>query len=148
MPLKDKNVFLHFFLGSADWYICEFDGEDLFFGFCILNDLTNAEWGYVSFDELRSIKVSGWLEVDCELEEFWKVKRAIEIEKIRVAHGWSKENNSQHTVSNEDELIMKVQAGHFQQFQDLFAEVTSPHSDYFGIDPYRIWEAANGYKTD
>ena len=25
---KDKPVFLHFFLGSADWYICEADGED------------------------------------------------------------------------------------------------------------------------
>ena len=53
-------------------------------------------------------------------------------------------------ISNprEPELIAKVRAGHFQNFQDLFAEVTSPYSDFFGIDPYPIWEMAHGHKTD
>ena len=53
-------------------------------------------------------------------------------------------------ISNprEHELIAKVKAEHFQDFQDLFAEVTSPYSDFFGIDPYPIWEAAHGNKTD
>ena len=111
VPLKDKNVFLHFFVGSADWYICEFDGEDLFWGFAHLEDDQCAEWGYISFGELKSLKVHGWLEVDCELEEFWKVKRAIEIEKIRVAHRWPKENCAQQTISKKDELILKVKAG-------------------------------------
>jgi hypothetical protein len=27
--------------------------------------------------------MADWLEVDCELEEFWKVRKASEIEKIR-----------------------------------------------------------------
>ena len=106
------------------------------------NDYEMAEWGYVSFSELKSIKVQGWLEVDCELEEIWQVKRAIEIDKIRIAQGWLKENNAPQNISKEDELVMKVKAGHFEYFQDLLAEVTSPYSDFFGVDPYPIWENA------
>jgi hypothetical protein len=87
--LQDKLIYLHFFIGGCDWYIAEFDGEDLFWGFAILNsDFQNAEWGYISFGELKFVKVGGWLEVDCELEEFWRVRKACEIEKIRKAHGW------------------------------------------------------------
>ena len=85
IPLKDKIIHLHFFISGCDWYIAEFDGEDLFWGFAILNnDLQNAEWGYISFRELKDIKVDGWLEIDCELEELWKVRKASEIEKIRL----------------------------------------------------------------
>ncbi len=149
VPLKDKEIHLHFFMGNCDWYVAEYDGEDLFWGFAILNnDLQSAEWGYISFSELKSIKINEWLEVDCELEEVWRVKRAIEIDKIRVAHGWLKENNCPKSIPKERELILKVKAGHFQHFQDLFAEVTSPYSDYFGIDPYPIWEVANGPRTN
>ena len=94
IPLQDKLIHLHFFIGGCDWYIAEFDGEDLFWGFAILNDdFQNAEWGYISFSELKSIKVGGWLEVDCELEEFWKVLKASETEKIRKARGWEKTND-------------------------------------------------------
>ena len=148
-PLKDKEIYLHFFIGGSDWFVCEYDGDDRFFGFAILNnDYQMAEWGYVSFGELKSIKVGGWLEIDCELEDIWRVKRAIEIDKIRIAQGWLKENNTQQNISKEDELILQIKAGHFQDFQDLFSEVTSPYSDFFGIDPYPIWEAENGHKTD
>ncbi|MCK4485823.1 MAG: DUF2958 domain-containing protein [Desulfobacterales bacterium] len=95
VPLKDKLIRLHFFIGGCDWYISEYDGDDLFFGFAILNnDLQMAEWGYISFGELKPIKIDGWLEVDCELEEFWQAKRVIEIDKIRIAQGWLKENNA------------------------------------------------------
>jgi len=88
VPLKDKLVLLHFFIGGCDWYACEFDG-DIFFGFAILNnDFEMAEWGYFSFDELKSIKVNKWLEIDCELEDIWKIRRACEIDKIRKAQSW------------------------------------------------------------
>ena len=88
-PLKDKLIYLHFFIGGSDWYIAEYDGEDLFWGFAILNcNYQNSEWGYISFNELKSIKIDGWLEIDCEIEQVWQVKRASEIEKIRTAHGW------------------------------------------------------------
>ena len=88
IPLREKQIVVHFFLGSADWYVAEFDGRDTFFGFVHLGDDQNAEWGYFSFNELRSLRVHGWLEVDCELEEFWQVKMASEIAKIREASGW------------------------------------------------------------
>jgi len=88
IPPKDKLIHLHFFIGGCDWYIAEFDGVDIFWGFAVLNhDFQNAEWGYISFSELKSVKVGGWLEVDCELEELWQVRKASEIEKIRKANG-------------------------------------------------------------
>ena len=27
VPLKDKLIYLHFFIGACDWFIAEFDGE-------------------------------------------------------------------------------------------------------------------------
>ena len=88
-PLKDKLVYLHFFIGGSDWFICEYDGKDTFFGYCVLNsDLLMAEWGYVTFSELKSLIVNGWLEVDCELEEFWEIKKACEIDLIREGNQW------------------------------------------------------------
>jgi len=87
IPIEDKLIHLHFFIGGCDWYISEYDGEDLFFGFAILNnDLQSSEWGYVSFRELKAIKIKGWLEVDCE--SIWQVCEAQKIEKIGIAHGW------------------------------------------------------------
>ena len=57
ISLKDKIIHLHFFIGGCDWYIAEYDGGDIFFGFAILNnDEESAEWGYVCFQELRKLK--------------------------------------------------------------------------------------------
>lgn len=84
LPLKEIQIHLHFFIGGCDWFVAEYDGNDLFFGYAILNnDIDNAEWGYISFQELKSLKVRG-LEIDCELEENWPVRKASEIAKIRV----------------------------------------------------------------
>jgi len=85
VPLKDKPIYLHFFLGDCDWYVAEYDGQDLFFGYAILNgDDCNAEWGHFSFPELKELRLMGWLEVDCELEETWLIRKASEIAKIRL----------------------------------------------------------------
>jgi len=83
VPLKDKIIHLHFFIGGCDWYISEFDGEDTFFGYAILNnDLDNAEWGYISFSELKEIKIRG-IEIDNDL--YWKIRKASEVDKISQA---------------------------------------------------------------
>ena len=53
-PLAEKTIYMHFFIGSSDWYIAEFDGDDIFFGYEILGgDEQNAEWGVclISGDE-------------------------------------------------------------------------------------------------
>jgi hypothetical protein len=89
IPLKEKMVHLKFFIGDYAWFIVEYDGEDLFWGFSLLNgDYFNAEWGYISFTELKELNINCF-EVDCELEEFFPVRRAAEVEPICKAHGWT-----------------------------------------------------------
>ena len=81
VPIEDKLIYLHFFLGGCDWFIAEYDGDDLFFGFAILNgDYEMAEWGYISFAELQSIRIHG-LEIDCETD--WTTKKASKIDLIK-----------------------------------------------------------------
>ena len=96
IPTQDKEIHLHFFIGGCDWFIAETDGEDIMFGFCILNgDLEMAEWGYVTLSELRSVKASGMCEVDCELESIWKVRPAKDVELIRKACRWMLDDDSE-----------------------------------------------------
>lgn len=88
IPAEDKIIYLHFFMAACDWYIAEYDGNDLFFGFAILNmDSHMAEWGYISFKELRQVKVWG-IEIDCEIE--WEQVHAGDIEKIRRSMDFGK----------------------------------------------------------
>jgi len=90
VPLKEKIIYMHFFIGGCDWYACEFSPEEnCFFGFAILNnDLEMAEWGYFALDELASLKVS-FVEVDRDLP--WTPCKAVEVDKIREAEGWLEE---------------------------------------------------------
>jgi hypothetical protein len=86
--LKDKLIYLHFFMTASDWYICEFDGEDIFWGYAVINNnFDMAEWGYISFKELRALSLCG-IEVDCELEEHFPIKKALEVDKICKGNGW------------------------------------------------------------
>ena len=86
-PIKEKLIYLHFFIGGCDWYIAEYDGKDTFFGYVILNhDYQNAEWGYFSFNELKSIKIHGWYEIDCEHEYSFPIIKAGKIDRIQHAH--------------------------------------------------------------
>ena len=79
-PFKDKIIQMHFFIGGCDWYIAEYDGNGLFFGYAILNGDTDcAEWGYISYDELKELNFNGF-KVDRDLH--WKSTPASEVEKI------------------------------------------------------------------
>ncbi|WP_041280587.1 DUF2958 domain-containing protein [Desulfosudis oleivorans] len=83
VPLTDKLIYMHFFIGGCDWFVAEYDGNDIFFGYAILNnDYYNAEWGYFSLSELKSIKIQGWAEID--RDTFWEVKKASEVDKIKI----------------------------------------------------------------
>ena len=100
IPADDKLIYLHFFIGGSDWYIAEYDGEDTFFGYAILNgDTEMAEWGYISFRELRNLKIPPGFEVECE--EFWKVRKAGEVEKIRTT------NHPRDIINQVNEEILK-----------------------------------------
>ena len=87
VPLKEKEILMHFFIGGCDWYIAEFDGEDTFFGFAILNnDFEMAEWGYASLSELTAINIRG-IEIDRDL--YWEPCKAYEVPRIKEAQQWT-----------------------------------------------------------
>lgn len=111
VSLKDKMIHLHFFIAASDWYIAEYDGHDLFWGYAILNnDFQMAEWGYISFKEMREISING-IEIDCELEEYFPVRKASEIDKICKGNDWPFPGNGQGQYSQEDiELLMRQAA--------------------------------------
>lgn len=56
--VADPIVHAKFFApwGMATWWATEFDGEDTFFGFALLNDPSLAELGYFSLSELQAVK--------------------------------------------------------------------------------------------
>ena len=55
--LKEHPAIFHYFYGSTDIYICEYDRKDLMFGYAILGgDLRNSEWGYFKLSDLTSIR--------------------------------------------------------------------------------------------
>jgi hypothetical protein len=82
VPLKDRPIYIHFFIGDCDWFISEYDGEDLLFGYAVIGNAIFAEWGYMSFEELRQIKIPPGIEVDCEL--FDPPLKASEIKEINT----------------------------------------------------------------
>ena len=101
VPLKEKLVWVHFFIGGCDWYIAEYDGEDLFWGYAILNgDLEMAEWGYISFQELRELKIPPGFEVECE--KFWQIKKAIQIEKVEMGNRWPQTEEPKNSSSRKE----------------------------------------------
>ena len=82
ISLKDKPIYIHFFIGNCDWFISEYDGEDLFFGYVIIGNPAFAELRYISFTELKNIGIPPGIEVDCELLD--SPLKASEIEEIRT----------------------------------------------------------------
>ena len=74
----DKIIYLHFYFARCDWYIVEFDGQDTFFGYANLGDPYNAEWGYISYQELQEININGF-QVDRDVD--WQLKKFSEITK-------------------------------------------------------------------
>lgn len=78
--LHDKVIHMHFYFGDCDWFVAEFDGEDIFFGYVILlGDHENAEWGYFTLSELSDIAVA-YTEVEHDL--YWEVRPASQVHKI------------------------------------------------------------------
>jgi hypothetical protein len=67
---------------DCDWFISEYDGKGLFFGYAIIGNPILAEWGYISFEELRQIRVPPGIEVDCEFLD--PPLKASEIKEIKI----------------------------------------------------------------
>jgi hypothetical protein len=76
---SDPQVVLHFFnpMGQGDWWITEGsrEGEDfIFFGLC---DLGYPELGYVSLNELESVRLPFGLGIERDL--YWRIKPLSEV---------------------------------------------------------------------
>ncbi|WP_167496907.1 DUF2958 domain-containing protein [Cellulosimicrobium funkei] len=70
--LEEKVVHLHYFLGSADWFIVEVDwttGEG--WGFADLG-LGHGEWGYIALTELEELRTTRGLPQVVERELDWE----------------------------------------------------------------------------
>lgn len=73
----DPTVYCKFFhpLSNWTWYVLEFDGDDIFFGYVVGFE---KEPGYFSLSEMESIKIPPGIERDlcfqpCKLSEIYKL---------------------------------------------------------------------------
>ena len=71
-PCSEKTIVCKFFnpMGAGTWYIAEGseqeDGDWLFFGYCDLG-FGSPEWGYVSLNELQSVKLPFGLGIERDI---------------------------------------------------------------------------------
>lgn len=73
----DKQVVARFFLGSSEWWLVEADlSTGVAFGYCLLSgNLTDAEWGYFSLNELEDLRIVRPQPEDDEGVFVWLVER-------------------------------------------------------------------------
>ena len=88
-PTLEITVHMKFFFAGSTWWIYEWDREDVFFGFAILNgDMICAEFGTVAFSELCEFSLNGF-EIDRDTS--WvptKIKDIPELMKILRFQGY------------------------------------------------------------
>lgn len=51
-----------------------------------------AEWGYISFRELKDLNIPPGFEVECE--QFWQIRKASQVDKIRMGNHWQEKEAS------------------------------------------------------
>ncbi len=92
-PLEERVIHMHFFLGASDRYVAAYDPQrQMFFGYVIPNnDYEKAGWGQFSLEELDRLRLDPDVEVVRNLD--WKPKRAMDVDRIRDAYGWTKETH-------------------------------------------------------
>lgn len=75
--LAEKVIALHFFGGSNDWWLVEYDrSEQTGFGYACLGDPAMAEWGYVDLKELEPIN-AGLMVIERDL--YWRPCRVADV---------------------------------------------------------------------
>jgi hypothetical protein len=86
--MKEHPAMLHYFCGSTDIFICEFDGKDEMFGFSILNgDYEMAEFGYISLSEIKHI-------APMNLDYYWE-EQSIELARYKLYKHYFKKPESE-----------------------------------------------------
>ena len=139
--LDKKNIVMHFFIGGTDWFIAEYDPKErLFFGYTILNnDLEMAEWGYISLDELQSLKVRN-IEVDRDLH--WKSKSFREVmQDYFLEHKEQRHAPGADQISNNIDQQTKTELHDHPQLNKKQAKVIAKQEiakEIKLVDPYGI----------
>lgn len=65
--LHDKG-FIHYYIGSSDWYVSEVDEDNMSFGFAIVNgDTQNAEYGYIDLNEVTTLTLNGFTQTELDI---------------------------------------------------------------------------------
>ncbi|MFI5808685.1 DUF2958 domain-containing protein [Streptomyces sp. NPDC051561] len=83
VPLSEKVLHAHFFVGGCDWYVAELDPQSgLAFGWA---HITHGEWGMFSLPEMENISVRGLFVVERDL--YFDPAPATEIDRI-PAHAY------------------------------------------------------------
>ncbi len=76
VPLDERVIHLHYFVGRCDWWLVEYDPKERqAFGYACLGDPHMAEWGYVDLTELERIQVD---QVVVERDLHWTPRKAKE----------------------------------------------------------------------
>ena len=77
VPTQNIVAHVRFFAvwSSWTWWLCEYDGKDIFYGFVVGPE---PEWGYTSLAELESIRGPGGLGIERDLH-FAPVKMHIAV---------------------------------------------------------------------
>jgi len=80
--IKDKLIYMKFFMGSWTWLVAEIDHKNYDSMFCYVISPMGSEWGYTSLKELMSLK-DLFVEVDRDLYSAtpYKPKKFSEIMK-------------------------------------------------------------------
>lgn len=68
-PERKHPLAFKYVIGNTSFYISEWDGGDSLFGYTVLNgDTQNSEWGYISLDEVKDLKLPyGSLQIPTEM---------------------------------------------------------------------------------
>jgi hypothetical protein len=115
IPSSNKKAYLHYFNSSSDWYIIEKDQENeqhQAFGWVILNgDFQNAEFGYISIEELKKNAV--------ELDFFFEPTN---IEKIKKQHG-PKDLPAYPPLEVQHELVNAIAEGKTEEAGEIRKEI-------------------------
>lgn len=132
----DKAIaYLHYFKGGSDWYITEKDkgspdaavkGQQLqAFGYTILNgDTQNAEYGYISIEELKSI--------GAELDFYWNPKTLGQIK------GTGDGDGSQLEPQQSQKLTDLLSGKYLNESPDVFLTVVQDVANEIkAVDPVK-----------
>jgi hypothetical protein len=129
--IKEHPIALHYFAGSTDIYVTEWDGKDTFFGYTILNgDTQNAEWGYSSLSDIMSVPAMN-LDYDTDLGT---VEEAIKRRGERELEAEAHRNRSQAMMGNENAKKDGITENKTPEKRNLTLELLNATNDLLLLD--------------